>query len=333
MSTYGFPGGLIAGGPIAPPAGVNATTQILPFTAVAGTNAYSFYTQSSFNTGSQTPPGWCSMSFTNPSNGFGGLLLKRGIMGNASQYPPGGSDFLMNVCYNENSTILCIPGGANGNVGIGTTNPLRALSVASAQTLGPFVVDQTTTFTDTVILVRASQAAATTFNYAQFQSASGGVNNCIIRGDGNIANTNNSYGAISDRNLKENIVDARSYQDDLNKLRVVRFSFKAENSSAPTQIGLIAQEVAEIFPSLVDEDKDGTKNLKYSILNIMMLKMVQELSAKNADLESRLETAQNDIDLLESRLAALESLVQTNIPSGTLDPSVSRSAALLAQTQ
>jgi hypothetical protein len=69
------------------------------------------------------------MAFTNPSYGFGGLLLKRGIFGNTSQYPPGGSDFLMNVCFNENQTILCIPGGSNGNVGIGTTNPVSPLQI------------------------------------------------------------------------------------------------------------------------------------------------------------------------------------------------------------
>jgi hypothetical protein len=76
------------------------------------------------------------MAFTNPSYGFGGLLLKRGIFGNTSQYPPGGSDFLMNVCFNENQTILCIPGGSTAYVGIGTTNPLFRLNVDNGTTVG-----------------------------------------------------------------------------------------------------------------------------------------------------------------------------------------------------
>jgi hypothetical protein len=72
------------------------------------------------------------MAFTSPTYGFGGLLLKRGIFGNGGQQA--GSDFLMNVCYSENQTILCIPGIYNRYVGIGTTNPQRALHIVSPNT-------------------------------------------------------------------------------------------------------------------------------------------------------------------------------------------------------
>lgn len=187
-------------------------------------------------------------------------------------------------------------------VGIGTTSPTRALHVyGGATNVGPVVFDCAVSsgFTDVAFLVRVQQASATTYCLAMFQANGGSDTRCFIRGDGNLYNTNNSYGAISDRNLKENIVPARSYMDDLNKLQVVKFSFKAEKSPVPTQLGLIAQDVSEVFPGLVDTDNDGNKNLKYSILNMMMLKTVQELSAKNAALEQSLGS-------LEARLAALE---------------------------
>jgi hypothetical protein len=191
---------------------------------------------------------------------------------------------------------------SGGNVGIGTTSPTRALHVyGGATNVGPVVFDCAVSsgFTDVAFLVRVQQASATTYCLAMFQANGGSDTRCFIRGDGNLYNTNNSYGAISDRNLKENIVPARSYMDDLNKLQVVKFSFKAEKSPVPTQLGLIAQDVSEVFPGLVDTDNDGNKNLKYSILNMMMLKTVQELSAKNAALEQSLGS-------LEARLAALE---------------------------
>jgi hypothetical protein len=54
-------------------------------------------------------------------------------------------------------------------------------------------------------------------------------------------NTNNSYGALSDLKLKENIVDANSQWDDLKALQVRNYNFK--EGQTHTQIGLVAQEV------------------------------------------------------------------------------------------
>ena len=51
---------------------------------------------------------------------------------------------------------------------------------------------------------------------------------CQFRGDGDVQNTNNRYGAISDSKLKENIVDARSQWDDIKDVRVRNYNFKAE---------------------------------------------------------------------------------------------------------
>ena len=47
-----------------------------------------------------------------------------------------------------------------------------------------------------------------------------------IRCDGNLENTNNSYGSISDISLKENVVDANSQWDDIKALKVRNFNLK-----------------------------------------------------------------------------------------------------------
>jgi hypothetical protein len=63
-----------------------------------------------------------------------------------------------------------------------------------------------------------------------------------VANNGNVTNTNNSYGAISDIKLKENIVDANSQWDDLKALQVRHYNFKPETGySNHTQIGLVAQ--------------------------------------------------------------------------------------------
>jgi hypothetical protein len=68
----------------------------------------------------------------------------------------------------------------------------------------------------------------------------------IVRPNGNVENTNNSYGAISDIKLKENIVDANSQWDDIKALRPVNYNFK--EGQTHTQLGLIAQEVELVSP-------------------------------------------------------------------------------------
>jgi predicted aspartyl protease len=128
--------------------------------------------------------------------------------------------------------------------------------------------------------------------------------NCFrVYTNGNVQNTNNSYGALSDIKLKENIVDANSQWDDLKALQVRNYNFK--EGQTHTQIGLVAQEVELVSPGLVtespDRDEDGndlgtvTKSVNYSVLYMKAVKALQEamtrietLEAANTDLAARL---------------------------------------------
>jgi hypothetical protein len=118
--------------------------------------------------------------------------------------------------------------------------------------------------------------------------------------NGNAVNTNNSYGAISDIKLKENIVDARSQWDDIKDIRVRNYNFI--EGQTHTQIGVVAQEVETVSPGLVtespDRDEDGndlgtvTKSVNYSVLYMKAVKALQE--------------AMERIETLEAKVAALE---------------------------
>jgi hypothetical protein len=103
------------------------------------------------------------------------------------------------------------------------------------------------------------------------------------RTDGNVLNYNNSYGQLSDASLKENIASATPKLDDINKVRVVNFNFKGDSNK---QIGVVAQEIEQVWPNIVSTEEDGTKSVKYSVLVPILIKAVQELSAKVSALES-----------------------------------------------
>jgi len=140
----------------------------------------------------------------------------------------------------------------------------------------------------------------TAYAYLIGYSLSAAANRIIIWSNGNVVNTNNSYGAISDIKLKENIVDANSQWDDLKALQVRNYNFK--EGQTHTQIGLVAQEAELISPGLVtespDRDEDGndlgttTKSVNYSVLYMKAVKALQE--------------AMERIETLEAKVAALE---------------------------
>jgi hypothetical protein len=113
----------------------------------------------------------------------------------------------------------------------------------------------------------------------------GNAGECRIMGDGDILNTNNSYGAISDIRLKENIVDTDKKLSILNKVRVVDFNFIEK---ADTQTGVIAQELEELLPDLVNTGEDGYKTVKYSRFVPMLIKAVQEQQEQIESLTSEI---------------------------------------------
>ena len=136
-------------------------------------------------------------------------------------------------------------------------------------------------------------------HYSSPTGAYGGTESFTVWSNGNVQNTNNSYGAISDIKLKENIVDANSQWDDLKALQVRNYNFI--EGQTHTQIGVVAQEVELVSPGLVsespDRDEDGndlgtvTKSVNYSVLYMKAVKALQEAMERIETLEQRLSDA------------------------------------------
>ena len=113
-----------------------------------------------------------------------------------------------------------------------------------------------------------------------------------VRSDGDCQNTNNSYGAISDRNLKENEVDASSQWNDIKAIQVKNYNLKSLPER--THLGVIAQDLeASGMNGLVKIDEDGTKSVKYSILYMKSVKALQEAMTRIESLEAEVTALKN----------------------------------------
>ena len=102
---------------------------------------------------------------------------------------------------------------------------------------------------------------------------------------------------FSDRRLKENIVDCKHKAlDYIHRLKFKEYDWKKQEDrprQAHTKIGLIAQEVQEVDPTLVYENGD-TLNLDNLRLTNIALKAIQELALENQKLTHRLENLENE---------------------------------------
>ena len=123
--------------------------------------------------------------------------------------------------------------------------------------------------------------------------------------------SNGTVSTRSDARWKKNIETTRNgYLEDLCKLRVVKYNWYNNEDDAPKELGLIAQEVEEVFPNLISYDKVTTKkqieqedgsfveqevedgesrSVKTSVLPYMLLKGLQEAMVKIEKLEAEIE--------------------------------------------
>jgi hypothetical protein len=112
----------------------------------------------------------------------------------------------------------------------------------------------------------------------------GNAGQVYVRGDGDLENTNNNYGAISDERLKSDIVDASSQIDDIMAVQVRSYTL---NETGDTHIGVVAQELeASGMSGLVKTDDEGMKSVKYSILYMKAIKALQEAVTRIETLET-----------------------------------------------
>ena len=97
---------------------------------------------------------------------------------------------------------------------------------------------------------------------------------------------NTSWTANSDERLKNITGNIENAIDSLLTLRTVKYSWK-KDTSEKVNLGLIAQDVQKVFPEVIDTNADEMLGVRYQELVPVLVKAIQELSAKVSALEAK----------------------------------------------
>ena len=117
-----------------------------------------------------------------------------------------------------------------------------------------------------------------------------GTNIWTIQSNGDA--TFNTVTTSSDYRIKEDIVSLNLDENSVDKLNPVKFKFKNDGKES---IGLIAHELQEHYPFLVEGEKDGiqTQSVNYNGLVGILIKEIQEIKKTIKDLKNELNEIKN----------------------------------------
>ena len=185
---------------------------------------------------------------------------------------------------------------------VGTTSAdgKTTINTSTNQRNIQFNATDSSTYTEAMVYVNGFRNT-TNGTWKYLSCAINGVGEKLqIIDSGTVNNATGTYGTISDARLKQDIVDAGSQWDDLKAIRFRKYRMKTDveaNPDAPALLGVVAQELEQVCPGLVDEsnNEDGstTKSVKTSVLLMKAAVALQEAMAR--------------IEQLEAKVAALES--------------------------
>ena len=107
----------------------------------------------------------------------------------------------------------------------------------------------------------------------------------------------------SDKRLKKDITVMNNALDKILSINGYYFTFKKNNEKS---IGVIAQEVEQVFPEIVNTASDGIKTVSYSNLVAPLIEAVKALNAKITQVWNLYFDQQQQINQLEQRIETLE---------------------------
>jgi Chaperone of endosialidase len=214
---------------------------------------------------------------------------------------------LGNTALGFNALALNVTG--SNNIAIGNSAGMNAGSGNS----GDIYIGSPGASTDSGVIRIGNPGNQNSFFAAGVRGVTTGSNNAVPV----MIDSNGQLGTVSSsRRFKEDIHDMGDASRGLMQLRPVVFRYKTpfEDGSQPIQFGLIAEEVAQVYPDLVAHSADGQiETVKYQVLDSMLLNELQrqerEIGSQSAQIAAQKDEISNLLQQMrkqEERLSLLE---------------------------
>jgi hypothetical protein len=217
----------------------------------------------------------------------------------------------------------------DGNVGIGTPTPSSKLEIAGGNNAGFLRLNNGTTNPFVIYFGNNLGGVSNSDGVVYFEIA--GTETYVMGGhvvpDDNLTrdlgSSNRKWGNVyandmylnsisnwisnwywSDKRFKKDIEPINSALSNVLKLKPVKYSWKTEefpdkHFDNKRHIGLIAQEVEEVYPELVNTNNEGFKSVDYNKLTVVLIKAIQELNNKIEQLEKENKELKKKLNLTE----------------------------------
>lgn len=285
-----------------------------------GVDALFFVSTGQYNTGTGSMANAYNNGSGNTATGYG-AMGGPGVLYGISQPPPNVSSY--NTATGYYSLIQTTSGGYN--VGEGAWSQYNTTSGTANIGVGAFALYSNTSGSNNIGIGEFADYYSTTGSYnidignygqsgesntmrlgssgSQTRTFIAGISGVNLNGGGSevYINSSGQLGTVnSSARYKQDIADMAGESSALSKLRPVTFSYKSDPAHEK-QYGLIAEEVAEVYPNLVVRNAEGQiESVRYYELAPMLLNEVQKQ-------QKTIQDQQLAIQQLSERLAKLES--------------------------
>ena len=210
---------------------------------------------------------------------------------------------VQNTAVGVNAAERNTTGFGNTAIGLGalTNNTTGARNIAVGHNAGT----NHTTGSDNIAIGNVGSAAESkTIRIGSLDTQTAtfiaGIHGSVVTGIDVVVNSSGQLGHVmSSARFKHDIRDLGEASSNLMNLRPVSFRYNFDPAET-VQYGLVAEEVAKIYPELVAYDSDGKAlTVRYAMLGAMLLNELQK-QVRESDRQAR------QIERLTERLADLE---------------------------
>jgi len=267
--------------------------------------------------------------FANPNAGYSVLKI-------SSDHSNVGDRGLLHIYRAGAQPEECLYVQMDGDVGIGTTNPLGRLHVEDYQisvhtsqgSSGGWTKDGLTIFANPdagYSVLKISSDHSNVGDRGLLHIIRGDQDCLYVRMNGDVGigtknpgerldvnGTVRAHNFIppSDVRLKKEITPINNPLEKTTQLRGVNYKWINEEMGEGMQMGVIAQEVEAIIPEVVFTDDEGYKSVAYNKLVAVLIESIKELKAENEALKRSNEKTTAELENLKTRIAQIELALQ-----------------------